>query len=232
HRMVDRHLPPLDRVLGVAKQLAHERAQRVPAEEGGAGLPIGRVEPVSGPEGLGGADMRRFLAQRGQVEPHPPLTLQPQHPLVEDPDGQDRPEQPAQLIARQRRFALGVDHLSVVVDDADDFQLHDSPGARIIGRLSTCQGRPHNIPMSIKVRDIVSFAGRDYVVEGTASYQINGRTTVLARAVDGEVVLWVESPHAPGAGDRVMVLREVRDLELAVPPPESISYHDLTYVQR
>jgi hypothetical protein len=86
--------------------------------------------------------------------------------------------------------------------------------------------------MSIKVRDIVSFAGRDYVVEGTASYLINGRTTVLARAVDGEVVLWVESPHAPGAGDRVMVLREVRDLELAVPPPESISYHDLTYVQR
>ncbi len=86
--------------------------------------------------------------------------------------------------------------------------------------------------MSIKVRDIVSFAGRDYVVEGTASYLINGRMTVLARAVDGEVVLWIESPHAPGGGDRLLVLREVRDLELAVPPPESISYHDLTYVQR
>ena len=28
------------------------------------------------------------------------------------------------------------------------------------------------------------------------------------------------------------VLREVRDLEIAVPPPESISYHDLIYVQR
>jgi len=86
--------------------------------------------------------------------------------------------------------------------------------------------------MSIKLRDVVSFAGRDYIVEGTATYVINGRTTVLARAVDGEVVLWIESPHAPGGGDRLMVLREVRDLELAVPPPESISYHDLTYVQR
>ena len=45
------------------------------------------------------------------------------------------------------------------------------------------------------------------------------------------MVLWIESPRDE-AGDRLLVLREVRDLELAVPPPESISYHDLTYVQR
>ena len=92
--------------------------------------------------------------------------------------------------------------------------------------------------MKIQVKDVISFAGRDYVVEGTATYHLAGKTSVLARAVDGDVVFWIESPRddagdAVGAiGDRLLVLREIRDLEIAVPPPESIAYHDLTYVQR
>jgi hypothetical protein len=92
--------------------------------------------------------------------------------------------------------------------------------------------------MKIQVKDIISFAGRDYVVEGTATYHLGGKTSVLARAVDGDTVFWIEAPHgdagdAGGAvGDRLLVLREIRDLEIAVPPPESIAYHDLTYVQR
>jgi hypothetical protein len=87
--------------------------------------------------------------------------------------------------------------------------------------------------MKIQVKDIISFAGRDYVVEGTATYHLAGKTSVLARAVDGDVVFWIESPREGEAtGDRLLVLREIRDLEIAVPPPESIAYHDLTYVQR
>jgi hypothetical protein len=85
--------------------------------------------------------------------------------------------------------------------------------------------------MTIHLRDVLSFAGRDYLVEGKATYQLAGKTSVLARAVDGERVFWMESPADSGA-DRLLVLREVRDLEVAVPPPESISYHDLTYLQR
>jgi hypothetical protein len=89
--------------------------------------------------------------------------------------------------------------------------------------------------MKINVKDIISFAGRDYVVEGTATYHLAGKTSVLARAVDGDVVFWIESPRddaSEAVGDRLLVLREIRDLEIAVPPPESIAYHDLTYVQR
>jgi hypothetical protein len=89
--------------------------------------------------------------------------------------------------------------------------------------------------MKIQVKDIISFAGRDYVVEGTATYHLAGRTSVLARAVDGDVVFWIESPRdsaGEAVSDRLLVLREIRDLEIAVPPPESIAYHDLTYVQR
>ena len=85
--------------------------------------------------------------------------------------------------------------------------------------------------MRIHPKDVVSYAGRDYIVEGTATYHLGGKSFVLARAVDGEIVFWIEALRDE-SDDRLLVLREVRDLEIAVPPPESISYHDLTYVQR
>src|SRR4029079_8624839 len=86
-------------------------------------------------------------------------------------------------------------------------------------------------PMRIHPKDVVSYAGRDYIVEGTATYHLGGKTFMLARAVDGEMVFWIEALRDE-ADDRLLVLREIRDLEIAVPPPESISYHDLIYVQR
>jgi Domain of unknown function (DUF4178) len=85
--------------------------------------------------------------------------------------------------------------------------------------------------MKIQVRDVVSYMGQDYVVEGVASWTVGGKTHPLARAVDGETVLWVE-PLLDDTDDRLLVLREVKDLVMAVPPPQSISYQNLTYVQR
>ena len=85
--------------------------------------------------------------------------------------------------------------------------------------------------MKLQVRDVVSYAGRDYVVEGVITYQLGGKPFQLARAVDGDIVLWIE-PARDDADDRLLVLREIRDLEMSVPPPTAIAYHDLTYVQR
>ena len=85
--------------------------------------------------------------------------------------------------------------------------------------------------MKIQVRDVVSYAGRDYIVEGVVTYHLAGKTSQLARAVDGDVVLWIEPPRDETV-DRLLALHEIRDLEMSVPPPESIAYHDLTYVQR
>jgi len=85
--------------------------------------------------------------------------------------------------------------------------------------------------MKIQVNDAVSYAGHDYIVEGGVTYSSGGDTWQLARAVDGATVLWVEPPHAD-TEDRLLVLREIRDLEMSVPPPSAIAYHDLTYVQR
>jgi len=84
---------------------------------------------------------------------------------------------------------------------------------------------------TINPRDILSYLGRDYVVEGVLSYQLPGRSFRLARAVDGDVVLWVE-PLTDAADDRLLVLSEVRDLAIGTPPPQSISYRNSMFVQR
>ncbi|HVZ73936.1 MAG TPA: DUF4178 domain-containing protein [Polyangia bacterium] len=85
--------------------------------------------------------------------------------------------------------------------------------------------------MKIQVRDAVSYAGRDYVVEGVVAYDAGGETWQLARAVDGDAVLWIE-PLRHDGDERLLVMREIRDLEMSVPPPSAISYHHLAYVQR
>jgi hypothetical protein len=86
----------------------------------------------------------------------------------------------------------------------------------------------------IHIRDVLSFGGHDYLIEGTVLYRLGGKTSQLARAVDGSTVVWVESPDegAVAAAERLMVLHQIRDLDLEVPPPESIDYHRQSYVQR
>ena len=88
--------------------------------------------------------------------------------------------------------------------------------------------------MPIHIRDVLSFSGRDYLVEGTVGYLLAGKRSLMARAVDGATTTWVEFPdeEADPPADRLLVLREVHDLDLAIPPPESIDYHQLSYVQR
>jgi len=84
---------------------------------------------------------------------------------------------------------------------------------------------------TINPRDILSYLGRDYVVEGVLSYQLPGRSFRLARVVDGDVVLWVEL-LTDEADDRLLVLQEVRDVAIGTPPPQSIAYRNSTFVQR
>jgi hypothetical protein len=82
--------------------------------------------------------------------------------------------------------------------------------------------------MKIQIRDVLSLSGRDYVVEGLVTVEIAGKTSILARAVDGTEVVWIES----AAADRLLVLHEIKDLDLSAPPPESISYHGMPYLLR
>jgi hypothetical protein len=84
--------------------------------------------------------------------------------------------------------------------------------------------------MKIQVRDVISYLARDYLVEGVVTYNVNGKRFQLGRAVDGKDVIWVEPLRDDS--DRLLVLREVRDLEMAIPPPESIFYLGHTYLQR
>lgn len=85
--------------------------------------------------------------------------------------------------------------------------------------------------MKLKLRDIVSHQGRDYVVEGLLTYRLGGKVYRLARVVDGDTVRWVE-PLMDDMDDRVLFLDEIRDLDMATPPPATISYRGKSYVPR
>jgi Domain of unknown function (DUF4178) len=85
--------------------------------------------------------------------------------------------------------------------------------------------------MKLRPRDVISYEGRDYVVEGVLTYKLGVKSYRLARAVDGADVLWVE-PLMDDLDDRLLVFREVRDLSLATPPPTTVSYKGGSYVPR
>ena len=84
---------------------------------------------------------------------------------------------------------------------------------------------------ALKSRDVLSYLGRDYIVEGVLTYKLGGKVYPLARAVDGDVVLWVE-PLMDDLDDRMLLLTEVRDLDIATPPPQSIAYRNSAFVPR
>lgn len=84
---------------------------------------------------------------------------------------------------------------------------------------------------TLRPRDVLSYLGRDYIVEGLLTYKLGGKTLRLARVVDGDVVLWVE-PLTDDMDDRLLLLSEVHDLPIGTPPPPSISYRNATFVPR
>lgn len=84
---------------------------------------------------------------------------------------------------------------------------------------------------SLKSRDVLSYLGRDYIVDGVLTYKLGGKVYLLARVVDGDVVLWVE-PLMDEMDDRMLLLTEVKDLDIATPPPQSIAYRNSVFVPR
>lgn len=85
--------------------------------------------------------------------------------------------------------------------------------------------------MKLRPRDIISYQGRDFVVEGILTYKLGGKAYPLARAVDGEDVYWVE-PLMDASDDRLLFFQEVRDLRVATPPPPTIAYKGGSYVPK
>ena len=84
--------------------------------------------------------------------------------------------------------------------------------------------------MELHLKDIVSYSGTAYLVEGLVSYRVGRRKRVLARLVDGERVLWME-PLVGELDERVLFLEEVRDLDMTTPPPANILYKGRTYLR-
>jgi hypothetical protein len=86
--------------------------------------------------------------------------------------------------------------------------------------------------MKLRPRDVISYQGRDFVVEGVLTYKLAGpRTQQLARAVDGDAVMWIE-PLKEDADERLILFHEVSGLPLGTPPPPTIAYKGQSYLPR
>jgi hypothetical protein len=85
--------------------------------------------------------------------------------------------------------------------------------------------------MKLRPRDVISYQGQDFVVDGVVSYKLQGKTYPLARASDNDEVRWIE-PLMDDLDDRVLLFKEVRDLSLGTPPPPTIAYKGASYVPR
>jgi hypothetical protein len=85
--------------------------------------------------------------------------------------------------------------------------------------------------MKLRLRDVISHQGRDFVVEAILTYRLGAKSYPLARAVDGDDVRWVE-PLLDDSDDRYLFFKEVRNLPLSLPPPATISYGGASYVPR
>ncbi|HEY0706975.1 MAG TPA: DUF4178 domain-containing protein [Polyangia bacterium] len=85
--------------------------------------------------------------------------------------------------------------------------------------------------MKLRPRDVISYEGRDYIVDGVLVYKLGAQSLPLARAVDGSDVLWVE-PLLGESDDRLLLFREVRDVTVGTPPPPTIAYRGNSYVPR
>jgi hypothetical protein len=85
--------------------------------------------------------------------------------------------------------------------------------------------------MKLRLRDILSYQGKDYVVEGLLTYRLGGKVLRLARVVDGNTTRWVE-PLADDADDRLLIFDEVQGLDLTTPPPSTISHLGKSYLPK
>ena len=85
--------------------------------------------------------------------------------------------------------------------------------------------------MKLRLRDIVSYQGKDFVVEGLLTYRVGGKSHRLARMVDGQTVRWLE-PLAHDLDDRVLLFEEITGLDVGTPPPSTVVYQGSSYLPR
>ena len=85
--------------------------------------------------------------------------------------------------------------------------------------------------MKLRPKDVISYQGKDFVVEGVLTYKVAGKSYPLARASDGDEVCFIE-PLMDDLDDRMLFFREVTDLRVGTPPPATISYKGASYVPR
>lgn len=90
------------------------------------------------------------------------------------------------------------------------------------GQLPGPTGGSGNNLMNLRVNDIVSYFGTDYIIEGKLNYWEDGYTWVTYMLVDGDDVQWLSVEEDDML--EVSMWQEVRDLHLRAPLPEFVDY--------
>ena len=115
----NRHLPALQRVLLVGKDLAHHVDERIAGRDQEARLPIGREVHVARLERLAKGAAHGFLAHMLHVEGCLALPLRHQHARIEAAQGHHMAQALEQLLVGQET-GPGADRLALPVEHADD----------------------------------------------------------------------------------------------------------------
>jgi hypothetical protein len=82
----------------------------------------------------------------------------------------------------------------------------------------------------VRVGDVITYAGRDFLVEGVVEYDEDGHRWRAARIVDGSDEHWIiAGMERLGSSDSVRLVNRDTELELSGYPPESLSVGDVRF---
>ena len=94
------------------------------------------------------------------------------------------------------------------------------------GELGGGSGSAHQV-MQLKLNDIISYFGTDYMVEGKLTYWEEGYTWITYRLVDGDDIKWLSAEEDDGL--EISIWEDILDLQVSEPVPEKLDYQGETY---
>lgn len=94
------------------------------------------------------------------------------------------------------------------------------------GRQLASDDHSQNL-MNLRLNDIVSYFGQDYIIEGRLNYWEDGYTWTVYMLVDGEEVKWLAVEEDDSL--EVSMWEDVNDLRLSPNLPEFVEYRGVRY---
>ena len=95
-----------------------------------------------------------------------------------------------------------------------------------VGRQLATDNQAQSL-MNLRLNDIISYFGHDYIIEGRLNYWEDGFTWTVYMLVDGDDVKWLSVEEDDDL--EVSLWEDVQDLPLREPLPEHLDYRGVRY---